>query len=419
MVFFRVTENINIKTTDNTLVKYLKIKNPSQLENETIYATTYDDFIMIQEVFQGVGEKYKVKLIPENKIKSLDNFPRPLGIINNDEYYWRTKKEEHIDFFLNQTFVDIGVQLHTVKKDISIVIIGSLSSHIGQMVCSLTALRILYERLQKQFKTVKIDLFLNGSKNQFYSRDKEVYEAAPFINSVRPLSINIKQLCTYDFFIDMGSFDQTTYFQEFNFTDAYLYKFGIDYAKINPTSKHNQLYLRHYKPKEELLKVISEAQEKGKLLLFHPYTSDINRSIPSEIAKKLLQKFSLKADGYVIVSVIDIDPKINSHNYINLSKYSKSFNDFAYIVSQMDQIISADTSTYHIADAFAIPSVVIFTNVKPEKRLTYYTQCISFEISNKSKNYSNFKYENDSLTLHQYDGWEKLKCKKLLQLIQN
>ena len=44
MIFFRVTQNINVKTTDGTLVNYNRFKSPSNLENETIYITTYSDF---------------------------------------------------------------------------------------------------------------------------------------------------------------------------------------------------------------------------------------------------------------------------------------------------------------------------------------------------------------------------------------
>ncbi len=43
MVFFRVTQNINLKATDGTLVKCLKIKKPSELLSENIYCTTYND----------------------------------------------------------------------------------------------------------------------------------------------------------------------------------------------------------------------------------------------------------------------------------------------------------------------------------------------------------------------------------------
>ena len=67
MIFFRVTQNINIKTTDGTLVNYFKLKVPSNLENETVYITTYDDFKDIKEIFAKVNkEKYFAKVLNED-----------------------------------------------------------------------------------------------------------------------------------------------------------------------------------------------------------------------------------------------------------------------------------------------------------------------------------------------------------------
>ena len=94
MVFFRVTKNINIKVTDGTLVKYLKLKKPSELVNENIYCTTYNDINSIQEVFAKVDDVYKVRIINENKITSLKEFPTELGISNKNEYNI-LKKHEH------------------------------------------------------------------------------------------------------------------------------------------------------------------------------------------------------------------------------------------------------------------------------------------------------------------------------------
>ena len=67
MIFFRVTNSINIKTTDGTLVKYLKFKEPSNLNNETAYITTADDFEDLKEVFRNVDKiKYSARLLKEN-----------------------------------------------------------------------------------------------------------------------------------------------------------------------------------------------------------------------------------------------------------------------------------------------------------------------------------------------------------------
>ena len=56
MIFFRVTQNINIKTTDGTMVNYFKFKEPSNLENETLYISTYDDFEDLREIFSRVDK---------------------------------------------------------------------------------------------------------------------------------------------------------------------------------------------------------------------------------------------------------------------------------------------------------------------------------------------------------------------------
>ena len=67
MIFFRVSQNINIKTTDGTLVKYFKFKGPSNLNNETVYITTANDFEDLKEVFVNVDEvKYQTRLLKED-----------------------------------------------------------------------------------------------------------------------------------------------------------------------------------------------------------------------------------------------------------------------------------------------------------------------------------------------------------------
>ncbi|MEA1914380.1 MAG: glycosyltransferase family 9 protein [Campylobacterota bacterium] len=416
MIFFRATQNINIKVTDNSLVKYFKMQKPSDLDNDTIYCTVYDDFLAIKKIFSGIGKKYEAKIISEKKMKSLKNFPKPIGIVNNNEHFFRTKQDQHVDCYLDQQFVDIHTQIHTQKKEITLAVIGSMSNTIGQMVCALSALRILHKTLQKRFKMVKIDLYFNASQNQYYSRDKEIFKHAPFINKIVPLSITAKKLCEYDFYSDMGSFNETTYGEQFNFIDAYLYKFGIDPKTVNSNDKHNEIYLGDYTPKEALQKELDRAQSKGKLLLFHPYSAALQRSIPSDIARKMLQKIILKQKDTVVLSMLDIE-KIEDDNYVNLSKLSKSFSDYAYIVSQMDAIITADTATYHIADAYAIPTVAIFTNVEPAKRIEYYTQTKAVQVADTAKSFSRFIHDNDTLTLFQYEGWKKLKVKSLLTML--
>lgn len=433
MVIFRSTENINIKTTDGTLVKYSKLKTPSNLFNETIYVSTYEDFEDLKRVFTNVGAKYKARVIDENKIRYLSQFPKELGISNINEYnitqnldYKYKKlslaqdKEDLKSLYLNENIVDLDKQLEgTLKQDISIIILGNMGQTVSEMICACSALRILHEKLTKKFKSVKLDIYLNASENKFYSRDKMIFSNQSFINKVSALSINVKEFCSYDFFIDASSVTKRSYYSKLAHIDAWLYKFGIDYKKINEIEKYNTINISSYKPKKELKEKIEKLKLKGKTLLFHPFSANIDKSIPKEIALKLLKELISKLPEYTIVSVLKIDSKFEDDRFVDFSAHSQSFLDYAYIVSNMSKIVTVNTATYHIADAFFIPTVVILTNFKEEENIHHYPSSKAIYVKDKSKNFSNFIFENDSLILYRFTGWNELKSSRIINLLES
>ena len=417
MIFFRVTQNINIKTTDGTLVNYFKLKVPSNLENETVYITTYDDFKDIKDIFAKVDkEKYFAKVLNEETVRSIPTFPTELGILNINELDNREKSA--YSEFADIKQVDIFKQLKHIDKDeIKFAFIGGVGSSISDIISSCTALRILYKKLNEVYKNIKFDIFINASNNSFYTRDKQIYETQDYINSVFPLSLTSKKLCEYDYYFD-NSFHMAEYLDiPLNNVDKWLYKFGIDYKKIDENEKYNQLDISNYKVSNTLLKKIEDARLKGKLLLFHPYSANINKSIPQAIASSLLKELLLKADDYIILSTLQIDPKIKEDNFIDLSKESKNLNDFIYIVSCMDKIITTDTSTYHISDAFMIPTLGIFTQNDFEVKAKYYKYLKTIYVKDESKNLSKFIYENESLTFYKFESWKKVKIKQIIKLL--
>lgn len=417
MIFFRVSQNINIKATDGTLVNYFKFKEPSDMENETAYITTYIDFKDINNVFDKVDkEKYFTRILNETKIRALENFPIELGITNIDEY----NNKENPSTFIYQDIkkVDIYKQLKTIQKDeVSIAIIGGVGTSISEIISSTTALRILHKKLKEIYKNIKFDIYLNASNNSFYTRDKEIYQTQEYLNNILPLSITSKKLCEYDYFIDNSLTIKDLELDSLNYVDAWLFKFGINYEKIDYNEKYNQINILNYKIQKSLESKISDAKSKGKLLLFHPYSANINKSIPQSIAINLLKEILLKAEDYMIISTLSIDAKIKDDRFLDLTKESKNINDFIYIISNMDAIITADTSTYHISDAFMIPTITIFTDSDYLKKIKYYKYVKPIFIEDKSKNLSKFVYENENLTLNKFESWNKLKVNKIIKLL--
>ncbi|MDN5078209.1 hypothetical protein PJV89_08780 [Aliarcobacter butzleri] len=413
MIFFRVSQNINIKITDGTLVNYLKFKAPVSLENETVYMTTREDFNDLKDIFQKVDkDKYLVKPLNEENIRTNPNFPIELGILNEFEY----KRDNENFFELKAT--DIYKQLKNIdKEEVSIAIIGGVGKSISQIISSCAALRILYKKLKEIYKNIKFDIFINASNNSYYSRDKDIYKTQDYINNIFPLSINSKKLCEYDYFID-NSLNVTNLLIELNNVDAWLYKFGINYKKIDELKKYNSLDISNYKIQNDLKTKIEQARKKGKLLLFHPYSANINKSIPQVIAIDLLKEL-LELEEYVIVTTLQIDSKFKHNNFIDLTNESKFINDFIYIISNMDKIITADTSTYHISDAFMIPTVTIFTDKNYAQKIKYYKYIKPIYVKDKSKNFSNFIYESEDLTLYKLEAWKKLKIDKIMKILDN
>lgn len=429
MIFFKVSQNINIKIADNSLVMLNKEIRGND-EDETIYTTTFHDFEAIKKIFEKVGTNYKTYIVDENKLLSKKDFPIEIGVSNKNEFLVQKQKLRRTTFldeipelstkelFRNEEFQDINGTVKTHKKEISIAIIGGIGRGIGEILCGLTAIKILVKTLQKKYKNIKVDLFLESADNQYYKRDKEFLEKEPLINKVFPLSINIKKLLEYDYYIDNSTLDETLFYKNLNFTDAYLYKFGIDYNKTPLPFKFNNFDLSFYQPSSELKEDIYKLKSKSELILFHPYSPDINRSLPKDITTTLLKELLTYCDE-TIVSALKIE-KVENDKYIDLSKHSKTLFDFMYIISQCDYIITVDTATYHISDLFLIPTVVIFPDDElVEKRVKYYKMTKTYTLKDKKKNLSLLRFENDTLTISKYTKYKDIKSKKILKLLKD
>jgi len=433
MIIFRSTENINIKTTDGTLIKYSGTKKPSGMVSKDIYVTTLDDFNDLKNVFSSVGKNYKAKSIGESKFRNIQVFPKELGISNINErealYNLNFKyKVESLRVFnrdknflyLDEKKVDLDKQLEfCVKDNITIIILGTPGYSISEMICACSAFRIFYKKLKTKFKSVKLDLYLNASENKNFSRDKAIFSNQTFFNKVEPLSIDMKKFCEYDFFVDAGSVNKKSFYNELPFIDVWLHKLGIDYKSIPNMEKYNSIDLKNYKPNKELKNKLDILKAKGDILLFHPFSANIKKSIPKEIAVSLLKQMIVKLPNYTIVSTLKIDSKIDEDRYVDLSKFSKTFLDFSYIISNMSKIITVNTSTYHVAEAFFIPTIVIFTPNGENKVYHNYQNSKAIYIEDKSKNLSKFVFENNALIFNRFLGWKNLKVSKIIKLLES
>lgn len=429
MIYYSVSTNINIKTTDGTLVKYLK----SAVQNDDhIYCTTYNDYLDLKKVFSKVGKNYQAKTLFEHRLTNKSDFPRELGISNKDEYKLIKKseftlrnqdfilpsfEEEIIKLSLNEKKVNLEEQIKKQNKlDIKVALVGGLGKSISEIISNSTALKIFYKKLKQKFTTVILDVYIEASENKYYSRDKELILMQSCVNSVKALGLSLKKLKDYDYYVDTSMLNRRSFYKELCFVDAFLHKLGIDYKKIAASEKNNSLDVFEKKASNKLESLIKEIKTKGDILLYHPYSASMGKSIPKEHSIACLQKLIKKANNYTVVSTLKIED-IKDDRYVDLSLYSKSIFDFIYIISNSSKIITVDTSTQHIADAFFVPTVVLFTKEESMKNIKYYSLTKAYEVKDKSKDFSNFIFSHDDLIMGKYDSWKEFDILKVIKLL--
>lgn len=433
MIYFCVTNNINIKLVDSSLVEYKCHVNENLWIKEHLYCTTYDDFKDIKKIFVNLQqEDFKFKIVNEQQFLKSTLFPKKLGISFVNEYetaqYYETifeKQKFSLEHFekkeIEGYFEEENIPFESIdflKEEIRLVIIGYCSKNLGEIINFCSVIRILYAKLKEKAKSVKIDIYIQASSNNYFKRDKEIFESYSFIHKVMPLSITVQELCSYDYFIDTSNCEHSFYYTELPYIDFFLRQFGLDYTQIQTELKYNELHLHNYHVNPKLQEQLKELKQKGKLLLFHPYSAQATRSIPIEISKKILNKLVNYSQEYVVITALKIDT-LKMDNFIDLSLYSKTFFDFVYIISQMQYVVTVDTATYHISDAFFIPTVALFTDEELiPKRVKYYNYVKPVLIKNQPKSYSKFIFKSDALYVDDFHSWNEMKIAKVIKLLE-
>jgi len=116
--------------------------------------------------------------------------------------------------------------------------------------------------------------------------------------------------------------------------------------------------------------IFNVIRSKGRpILLFHRSSTSPIRHLTDARARQMIREIIDKTD-YFVISADGLE--LQNPRFMDLGRFSTTLDNFASIISRSDALITVDTSTYHLADAFSIPTVVLFTTINPEYRTKYY-----------------------------------------------
>jgi ADP-heptose:LPS heptosyltransferase len=286
----------------------------------------------------------------KDQILSHHKFPKYIGNVG-DKGFKFTPLEEKMKQFQGKDSFKLGI---------------FSSSALGDMIIAFNALALLYKELNKYFQKVEIDVFLEDSLNYI-----QLIAQQSSISNVYQEPVTLDKLCQYDAYIDMDRILNDEKCRELAnqpMIDMYLDALSLDKNTIPDKDKRSSIKLSD-KISGKLQDIFQKLKSNNKkILMFHPKSSEL-RSIPPDMIPEILDKIIQKTD-YIVISAIKTE--YQNPRFYDLSDFSTDFNHYAYIISQSDFIITVDTSVYHVADSFNIPTVVLFTSINPEYRVKYY-----------------------------------------------
>ena len=372
MIFIESSKNANLinqSDTDKSHVIHL-------IANQT-YCTTHADGIEIRNTLSRLGTESK--LLPESDFRGQPGFPVELGVSSDGQQektqellrrvessllaYPEEERAKELVKLRREVYgddpVSISDQLETLGSRSHLrLAFMSPGNGIGDSVVAISAIRLFVQKLLGNFDDVSIDVLLPVISNWNHISIRSLLLKEKWLNQVVSFPITIDQLRQYDAFIDNAGGFRRSYFYEKSIMDGFLYKFGVPEGQVDEEAKRNHIEFMPKDVSRELRKRISNAKKAKPLLLFHPLANSKIRSVPKHKIEDVLNAIKRQFPDYGIVTVNALK---NVSGVMDISKLSRSVFDYIYVISKMDAMVTVDTSTYHIADAFDIPTVILGT----------------------------------------------------------
>lgn len=348
--FFYVSQNITIthREADGFTYRHCfeAINDFDKAPVSRIYFSTPSDFFnQMKNLKKQVGDREIMFAVDPKTISSMSGYPKHIGFSN----------------------IQDCLEAFKGKPEIKIGIVNAMSNAIGDHLIGMKAFEIWYNKVKELLPGTNINISLFQLNPHRLADITKVW--ADKINSLYMLPNNTSRLMEQDAFIDLGTLLLRDGFDTENMMDFFLKALSLDPESIRPKNKRLK-YSCSEGTIDNIKKVMNTIRTKGrKILLFHHKSTAPIREIENWRARKMVKEI-IKNSEYFVVSACGLE--YQNSRFLDLSNYSVSLDEFAAIISQSDAVVTVDTCTYHFADAFSIPTVVLFSSIDPELRSKYY-----------------------------------------------
>lgn len=396
--FFYFTQDITIthKEHDGFTYKHCfeGIKDTNEIPVSKIYFSTPSDFYNQMSILKNqAGEKEFMFAIDQNIISSMEGYPKHIGFDNI---------ANNLEQFKDQS-------------ELKICIVNAMSNAVGDHLIGMKAFEIWHNRICEMLPKTKITISLFQLNPHRLAEITKTWSDK--INALYMLPNSTNRLMEQNAFIDLGTLLLREGFDTEHMIDFFLKSLSIDPNSVPPEEKRMK-YLVNNDTKEKISKIMRAIRTKNRpILLFHHKSTTPIRQLEDWRAKQMIGDI-IKESDYFVISACGLD--YQNSRFLDISAHSLSLDDFAAIISEVDAILTVDTCTYHFADAFSIPTVVLFSSIDPELRCKYYPYVKSIMYESKDgKLFGKHKESPDPEDLKKElkylsDIWDKINIKEIL-----
>lgn len=334
--------------------KFEKIEDKNQISFNKIYFSTPSDFQTHMAALNRQMGKDKVE--KEEMVYIID----PDRLINHPQF------PVHIGFEKN---LEQLLEPHKGKKEVKIAMLNAMSNAIGDHLIGMQAFDYWQEQVRGILKDSEVSITLFQLNPMRLAPITKQWH--PKFQQIFMLPNRHQKLLEHDVFVDLGSLLLRENFGNQPMIDFFFEALSIDPKIVPPERKRIKYKLPEGNElSKKLDQVFNVIKSQGRpILLFHHKSTSPIRQMSDERARQYVRNIIDNSD-YFVISACGLE--LSDKRFMDLQSYSQGIDGFASIISRVNSIITIDTSTYHIADAFDIPTVVLFTSIEPEYRIKYY-----------------------------------------------
>lgn len=337
------------------------------------YVTSMYDFMELQSSLKTPQARRALARVSEDAFLASHETPIELGISNRGEFQRKLAAGRGERARMPFRALDNQLKPLRGRPSVKVGILNGFGTGQGDTLVGLTAFEEVRKRMGLAgIGNLEVELWVRPNG---YDNARAVCDMHRGIDRVEMLPMPIGRFQRLGGFWDLGGLVDRPTVGRRCMVDFFLELMGVEPTGVPREDKRNRLSLSI-----PIVKDVGDAtrEKTERYVILHPLSENARQSMPAHIFRDLCTRL-VQATGMDVASLVPMRKMHERH--VDLSAISRrGFEHHCALIKNAAGLVTVDTSTYHVADAFSVPTVVIFSTSSPELGTPYYPTVSSVEL---------------------------------------